>query len=231
MSKKSEFLLYYFIDQNKKPFYVGITSNKKNRIRAHKWEIDRGNTLYKYNKARRIIKKYGLLFEDLFLVVESGIKEEDIDKKEIEHIKQLRKNNYKIANLTDGGRGRISTIPGIKTIVSKSKKGKKLSEETRRKISESNKGKKFSKEHKEKLSKARKKRKTKKSTIEKRSKTSTGKINIKNYKIVDPDGNIYFTDRGLTSFCKKHKLSAPNMVKVANGERANHKGWLCERLD
>lgn len=230
MSSEKEFLLYYFIDQNKKPFYVGITSNEKDRIRAHKWEIDRGNTLYKYNKARRIMSKHDLSFEEIFLVVETGISEEDIDNKEIEHIKTLRKSNYKIANFTDGGRGKINSIPGIKTIVSKSRKGKQMSEETKKKISESNKGKKFSKDHKEKLSKARKKRITKKSTIEKRIKTSTGKINIKNYKVIDPEGKIYFTDRGLTNFCKKHKLSTPNMVKVANGERVSHKGWRCERL-
>ena len=32
----------------------------------------------------------------------------------------------------------------------------------------------------------------------KRSKTSKGKINIKKYKLIDPEGNEHFTNHGLT---------------------------------
>jgi len=89
---------------------------------------------------------------------------------------------------------------------------------------------KFSKKHKKNLSIARKKRITKPETRIKCSKTSKGKINIKKYKVTDPDGNIFITENGLSVFCEEHNLTPSNMIKVANGERKNHKGWLTERL-
>jgi hypothetical protein len=62
------------------------------------------------------------------------------------------------------------------------------------------------------------------------SKTSTGKINIKTYKCVDPDGKEYITTKGLTQFCKDYGLSLCSMGKVHRGLMKHHKGWLCELI-
>ena len=118
--------------------------------------------------------------------------------------------------------------------ISKLHKGKKRSDEVCKKISESNKKPK-SEEHKENLRKAWEKRRVgspiTEETKQKMRETSTGKINIKKFKIIGPDGNEYITDRGLTFFCKEFNLAASLMTKVANGERKHHKGWKCERIN
>jgi hypothetical protein len=67
-----------------------------------------------------------------------------------------------LRNMTDGGEGCA---------------GRRLSEETKKKISEGHKGKKFTDEHRLKLSEAAKKRKASKETKEKLRKSSMGKKN------------------------------------------------------
>ena len=42
-------------------------------------------------------------------------------------------------------------------------------------------------------------------------------------------GKIYIVD-GLVKFCIKHKLSHPNLSKVASGQRLHHKGWKAEKI-
>lgn len=49
------------------------------------------------------------------------------------------------------------------------------------------------------------------------------------YLIHDPNGKVYKIDN-LTQFCKEHSLTCPLMVKVANGSRAHHRNWTCERI-
>ena len=61
---------------------------------------------------------------------------------------------------------------------------------------------------------------TKAETGRKISESNLGKINIKMFRCISPDGTEYMTDRGLCDFCRQHHLQHSNMVKVANGERA-----------
>ena len=89
----------------------------------------------------------------------------------------------------------------------------------------------FSGEHKENLSKARKQRVTKIETRQKCSKTSTGKINIKQYILIDPNGKEHITTNGLSQFCKEHNISHGNMSNVLKGIRRHHKGWTIRRAD
>ena len=97
-------------------------------------------------------------------------------------------------------------------------------------MSTKKKGKKFTSEHKEKLSKARQERVITIETRTKTSKTSTGKINIKRYMLIDPDGKEYITNNGLNDFCRKHFLTSSNILKVISGERKHHKGWKARKL-
>jgi len=39
---------------------------------------------------------------------------------------------------------------------------------------------------------------------------------VKEFKVTNPVGVKYITKKGLSQFCKKHELSPPNMIKVAN---------------
>lgn len=230
------FTIYYFVDENEIPFYVGKTCNIKTRRWNHKTKINNGNKLYKYNKARKILNENVNLdfYKDICKIIETGILPEDINQKEIDHIKKLKEDDIKLTNLTEGGEGSIMTIPGMSEKMSKLHKGKKRSPETCRKISESNKDKPKSEEHKRNLKKAWEKRKIEnpitEETKQKMRETSTGKINIKKFLVKDKNGNEYITEKGLTFFCKEHNLSTPNMIKVANGERKQHKGWTCKRI-
>ena len=63
------------------------------------------------------------------------------------------------------------------------------------------------------------------------SQTSKGKINIKRYKLTDPDGIEYTTTNGLVNFCEKNNLTSTNLMKVLKGDRKHHKGWTIERMN
>ena len=122
------------------------------------------------------------------------------------------------------------SISGIGEKIRQANLGRKRSEEFKKKMSESRLGMKFSEEHKKNLSVARKKRVTTQETRDKASKTSKEKINIKNYKLIDPEGNIHITEFGLTKFCEENNLNRPNFFKVLKGERDNVMGWRIERI-
>lgn len=234
-------LIYAFVDGCGKIFYIGKTCNIKRRNSEHLSEVKKGNKLPKYNKLRKLIKE-GNKFEDLVIIIEENITNEKIDEREIFYIKKLREEGYKLKNLTDGGDGGINRKNIRLTEEQKNKisssilksfeLGRKVehSDETKKKISNSKIGIKFSEEHKKKLSIARKKRIITQETRDKASKTSKGKINIKKYKLIDPNGNIHITEFGLTKFCEERNLNHPNFFKVLRGERDNVQGWKIERI-
>lgn len=222
-------LIYAFIDEKQKPFYIGRTYKLSKRKKEHLAEVKYGNTLPKYNKLRKLIKE-GNDFNLLVIVIEDNIPSSLIEEKEIYYISKLRKEGYKLKNLTDGGEGSINTIPGIYEKLKKIHTGKKRSQTTKDRIRESKKGKEFSQTHKDNLSIARKKRIIKLETRIKASKTSKGNINIKKYKLIDPYGKEYITENGLTFFCEQHDLTRANLMQVVSGKRKHHKGWKIIRL-
>ncbi len=50
----------------------------------------------------------------------------------------------------------------------------------------------------------------------------------KEWIVCDPDGQEV-TIRSLSAYCENRNLSAPNMIKVANGKIGQHKGYKCRR--
>jgi group I intron endonuclease len=225
------YTIYYFVDEDGDPFYVGITNNFKRRFRRHiSNSRDKNNTLPKYHKFRKV-QKLGIAPENIIIPLEQVATESEAIQREIILIAQLRKSSKKCYNLTEGGKGSETFSQKTHKRASSKRKGRKHSIETKRKISESRKGIKFSDEHKIKLSIARKKRITKQSTKEKISKTLKGRVNIKKYKVIDPNGIEYITNNGLTLFCEQHGLTRPNLLQVLSGKRKHHKGWTIERLD
>jgi hypothetical protein len=49
------------------------------------------------------------------------------------------------------------------------------------------------------------------------------------FKIIGAKGDT-FTTNNLRKFCREHCLTNSCMLRVANGERKHHKGWVCERI-
>ncbi len=126
------YYIYFHINPLKNQiFYVGKGKNNRayNKISRNK---------YWHN----VVKKYGFIVD----IVEENLNEEEAFKREIFYINKIGRKDLglgSLINLTDGGEGGT-------------RKGCKLSDETKNKISESHKGKKSSDETKNKMSKQRK---------------------------------------------------------------------------
>ncbi len=220
-------IIYAWLDQNGDPYYIGKTVCLKTRTRHHRWRMDSGINLPKYNKLRKLLRE-GFKWD--IQILEDGIPETEWKTQECYWIKLYRDQGCKLYNLTDGGDGATLVSEESKRRWRESRKGYRHSEETKRKMSERRMGMKFSDEHKENLSKARQKRVTTDETRKKCSATSRGKINIGKFVCISPDGTEFFTERGLSEFCREHSLTVSLMTKVANGQRSHHKKWKCERL-
>jgi group I intron endonuclease len=223
-----ENLIYAFVDEENSPFYIGKTKNLKSRKTNHLYRAKSGCRLYLYCKLRKMIAN-GEEFD--IVIIESEIKDTDIDAREQFWIAEYKRLGYKLCNLTDGGEGGKGMTPEMQKAAAEKRRGQKRSLESRKRMSESRKGIRFSEEHKKHLSEARKERIIKDETRLKCSRTSKGKINTKTYNLIDPQGNVYTTEHGLTSFCEQHGLTPANLLKVLKGERSHHKGWRIERVE
>ena len=219
------YCIYAFVDQNKTPFYIGVTCNFSRRMRAHANEIRRGNHLPKYNKMRQLLSNGKGILEFVKIMEDNILTADKAFEREIVTIASLRQSGHDLKNLTDGGEGNINPTPEQIEKVRLANTGRKRSNESRRKMSESRMGIVFSKAHLKNLSIARRKRVISNATRLKASKTSKGKINIKKYTVLSPSGGKFVTENGLTLFCEQHGLTAANMFKVIRGERPQHKGW------
>lgn len=224
--------IYYFLDENKIPFYVGMTKNFHQRLNGHRFELNNNNMLPCYTKVRKIIKNHNLDFsKDIMCCVEI-CKEEELEEKEIYHIKLLRESGYKIKNLTEGGYGSVGFSSTFQKKLSQKRVGQKRSEETKKKLSEALKGKPKSEEHKKSLKIARNKRPLYSDEVKRKmSETSKGKVNIKKFKLINPNGEVFITENGLKKFCEDHNLTPSNIHQVIKGKRKQHKGWVAFAID
>jgi hypothetical protein len=208
------------------PFYIG--KGTKSRIRHHYYTR---NLIPNTPKNQKIKKLFSLSLKPIEQKIYNKLKNKcalKIEEKLIIEIGRKDMGKGVLTNTTDGGEGwkNVSLITRKK--LSDSHTGLKRSKEARKRMSEARMGMNFSKEHKKNLSISRKKRITTEETRQKTSLTSKGKINIRKFKLIDPDGKVYITKNGLTLFCEKHNLTASNLHKVVMGERKHHKGWKCE---
>lgn len=83
--------------------YTGITNNTQRRWYEHKKEAQTSRIPYneKYT-IHKALAKYGI-DNFIFMVMDTAETPEEAKAKEIEWIKTLKENNYKIYNETDGG--------------------------------------------------------------------------------------------------------------------------------
>jgi len=243
MSKKNEnrFYVYALLDPRKpgkyeygdicflyEPFYIGKGTGR--RIKSHYYSI---NLVPNTPKTQKIKKLFSLNLKPIEQKIHNRLRNKQALKIEEKLIVEIgRKDMGKgfLTNTTDGGEGWKNVSLETKEKLRKTHTGLKRNKESRKRMSEARKGMKFSEEHKKNLSKAWKNRIVSDKTRQKMSKTSKGKINIKKYKLIDPDGNIHITTNGLVVFCEGRGLTMANLIKVARGERKHHKGWKCEYL-
>jgi len=185
-----------------KPFYEGCVVYRHIRLDKNEpFYIGIGKTMYRaYEKRKRsalwnnIVNKTDYDVEILFY----GLTWEVAKEKEIEFIKLYGRkdlNNGTLVNFTNGGDGSLGIVKSFETRkkISKANKGRKLSDEHKKKLSESKKGlknpwygKKLPKEIRDKMSKSQKGRKHSEETkrkmkINAKSRANTGKkvIDIK----------------------------------------------------
>lgn len=154
------FIVYMFTNKTNYKCYIGITQDLKERCQAHKKA--KCNTYF-----HKAIKKYG--YDNFYFDVldDSSKSRLELKEKEIYWISYFKDNGIELYNLTSGGDGRCSGFMVSKETREKlsiASKGKKRSEEHKKKISEANTGnkhcvgRKYSDETKEKMSIASKKR-------------------------------------------------------------------------
>jgi hypothetical protein len=173
-----------------KKFYIYIHYNNETKLPLYvgKGTGYRKNQKYGRNKEwKETVSKYGYYIE----VVLENLTNDEANIKEIEFIKNLRNKNIHLVNKTSGGGSGSNIIftEEHRENISKSmkgkkshRKGKKLSDEHKRKISEANKGKTpnkgktFSDEHRAKLSNSHKNKKFSDEHRENLSKSHTGYV-------------------------------------------------------
>lgn len=124
-------VVYVFLDEKNKPYYVGKTISFKKRRRQHVREIKNGNTTYKYNKARSLIAR-GYKFR-MRTIAKFNSEEEALDAEKY-YIKKYRSQGIQLTNLTDGGEaggnGLVKKKPAVKKVVKKKKVIKKRKKPT-----------------------------------------------------------------------------------------------------
>lgn len=220
--------IYALLDFDNNPFYVGKTHSLKQRKRGHNGRASSGFVSPLYNKIRKLQSQGWILEFDILETCDSSVWEE----RERFYIKKFRDLGFKMFNMTDGGENGCTSESAKKGVETRRKNGTLAhTDETKQKLSKAHKGVLKTEEHKVSLRKAWKRTPEQlKQQGQKSSVTSKGKINIKHYLCIDPIGVEYITTEGLAKFCEERGLSRPNMVKVANGERPRHKGWVCKRI-
>ncbi len=225
-----EYYTYAYLREDGTPYYIGK---------------GKGNRIYRNNG--RGCKKPKDKSKIIFL--KQNLTEEDAFRHEIYMITIFGRKNLEtgiLHNRTDGGEGSSGATRSLelRNKISKSLKGRIVSEETKRKLSEIskgrivseetkrklsqiNKGKVISEETKRKMSESRKNRVVTKEAREKISKSKKGRaFNLKKYAIIDVVGNKYIVSSGLKNFCLDHQISFNAMYYALHYKEGNcSNGW------
>lgn len=207
--------------------YIGQTTTTA----AERWLIHLRDYKYHASHFYHALRKYGA---DAFIIETIEVVEDALlNEREIYWIALYDSVNSGY-NITEGGdrppsqKGKKRTEETRKKI-SESKKGVSWghhSEDTRQRLSEKKKGIKFDEDHKHSLSEAWKTRPARTpETTEKVKLALTGRANIKVYRIISPEGIEYTTERGMNDFCREHGLYITGMNRVAKGKQSDWHGW------
>ena len=143
--RKSGIFIYDNLVFNFEPIYIGMGKNKRIEKHLCPCYLKNRKNLFFYNVLNKILSEN---IEPIRYKLYQNLTDVEALKLEIEYIKLIGRsdqNKGPLCNLTDGGEGGGAM------------KNRNHSIETKQKMSKSAKGRKFSEEHKKKLSEARKK--------------------------------------------------------------------------
>jgi group I intron endonuclease len=221
--------------------YIGQTVKPKSRWAGHKNSLIRGRhgnrfLLADYNKCKKELGHDDFL-EFRILEILPNSTQQDRNKRELYWLHFYATNGFNLYNMDLECGGNYSKSEETRFKISQSNLGKILSDEHKAKIIENAKnnpnyglkGKKHSDQTKKKISEGRigikhwhYGKKMPRQWIDKRKA-------IYEVRLISPIGKIYEKIIGLTDFAKTHGLSVAGLRFLLSGERKTHKGW--KRVD
>lgn len=220
-------LIYQARNRLNNKVYIGQTIfSLEVRTKRHKYDTNKIS--HKNNYFYNALRKYGWdSFE--WSILEENVDPVDLNSRETHWITKLDtyKNGY---NSRSGGGQRTEVSLETKEKIRRTKTGRILTKEHKRKISLSSKGRKPSKlaQERSRLASLGNKwnlgRKHSQESIDKMSENRSSC-----WQITDPKGNI-FVIKNLSRFCKKNGLNPSHMSTVAKRKRKHHKGWGCKKV-
>ncbi len=200
--------------------YVGYSNNPRRRLWEHIRDAKKGIKTHKSFWIKSLLdSKQSPLIEIVYNCEEY----DDILIKEIELIKELKDNNVRLTNLTNGGDGQRGNILKRNHPIINYNLGRKMSDETKKKLSESRKGIVFTTEHKNKLSTKKIGHKRSIESIEKQSLTKSCKI-----KVLYNDEVYIFSKK--SEAVKFTGVNSNQIDKLIENEKKSKKGYFFIKL-
>jgi len=190
--------------------YVGFTKDYKRRKQEHLREARRGKRKYPLYCA---INKYGTEVFEWNILYQS---------KALEYTLSWAEPHFILEYLAEAPLGYNTAKGGTAPML-----GKKHSAETVAKMKLRvpwNKGGKFSEESRRKMSVGQRNKKPNPTAWK-----NQAKANSSYWLVTSPDG-VEHRIRGLSKFCKLHRLSRGNMSRLASGGIKYYKGYKCTKL-
>ena len=123
-------------------------------------------------------------------IVKSVETYEEVKIEEISMISEMKLMGYNLTNLTSGGDGIPPHLMKKDHPIRFWNKGRKMSEESKRRLSNSRKGIIFSEDHKKRLSESKIGKRLPQEAIDRRNKTNSESV-----KVIDKDGTEYFFEK------------------------------------
>lgn len=228
--------IYKIKNKTSNLYYIGSTINLKERLLRHKAALKKNSHHNIY--LQRAWNKYGEESFEFEMIMNCKL-EEMIDWEQA--FCDVHKEMYGVYNMSEfvdnptrGSKRSFSKETRLK--MSEAHKGMATgrigqihSPETKEKISQSSKGRKLTEEHRKKISDKRKILLQTRSDLgfQKGSRINIGRTNLKfqeSVKLIDPNGNIV-ERHGIVNFCKEFNLDQGNISKLLKGKLNSVKGW------
>mgnify|MGYP000897898734 CR=1 FL=1 len=213
--------LYVLKDPNSLDIrYVGYSNNPKRRLWEHIRDAKKGVKTHKSYWIKSLIDNQQ---SPLIEIIYNSNNHDDILYREIELIKELKDTGFLLTNLTDGGDGQRGKKLDKNHPIINYNLGKKMSDETKKKLSESRKGIVFTKEHRNKLSSKKIGSKRSLESIEKQSMTKSCEI-----KVLYNDKVFIFSKK--SEAVKFTGVNSNQIDKLIEKEKKSKKGYFFIKL-
>jgi len=200
--------------------YVGYTKRPKVRLWEHIRDAKKGIDTHKSNWIRTLLLKS---LSPVFEIILEKDNQDDIILEEINLIKELKESGIKLTNKTDGGDGQRGCRLKSDHPIINWNKGKKMSDESKKKLSESRMGIVFTESHKKNISNSKTGKKRSEESIIKQSKTMSESVIV-----ITPDGNsIEFSK--IVDAVKFTGVNSSQIKKLIKLNKKSRKGFLFKK--